>query len=107
MKAVLELASWMGSHTYGWLHADDGITHAVQRVLSKKEARVLNKQDTKNDAKYGFDANILGRHREGHETARFDSLSALIAELPGFIARNNLDITEVYLGSDDSIVYHR
>ena len=111
MKAELEVQK-PGEHIYAWLHVyiendielelDD---IELNRVLSAREARLLNKQAKEEHEKYGWNFSSFIRYKPHGETCRFHSFDQVITEIPKFILRNKLPITEVYYKHEDDVVW--
>jgi hypothetical protein len=99
MQAELQIRSWIlnslgAMHYYGDLYID-GDHIEINRILDKKTARLINKQERDSAKITGFKPEWCGKYKEGDSTTRFDSLEDIIAELSKFIERNQLSVTEV------------
>jgi hypothetical protein len=96
----LEVTSWRLSgamHYYGSIVVG-GDWYQIDHILDKKRARDLNGQER--DI-VGCNIGPLPQYKAGDSTTRFDSVEDIIAELPKYIERNNLNITEVHYWDRD------
>ena len=104
MKAELEVRK-PATHIYARLLVHNEEDIELNRVLSVREARLLNKQAKEEHEKYGWNFSSFVRYKPHGETCRFHSFDQVVAELPRFITRNDLTITEVYHGCEENVVW--
>ena len=101
MRADLEIDSWLGKslgamHYYGMLDVEGDQPYRINRILSKREAFILNKQEKQSYRVLGCNDTVAGGYQEGEESERFDLVDDIIAEIPHFIFRNKINVSEVY-----------
>jgi hypothetical protein len=78
------------------LYPDIGNRIEITRILTQKTAKQLNKDDIEQLRFMGFSKNAHINYKAGDVTERFYSIEDIIAEIPSFIERNNVNVTEVY-----------
>jgi len=108
MRAELQVQSWLGRsinacHYYGFLDTDNGPIE-IERALTAKEARDLNKLEKQNGRILGINFSLT-KWKTGDRCRQFNSFEALVKAIPDFIQENNLGITEVYYSNEDNVVW--
>ena len=112
MKAELQVHSWrirsiLATHYYGYLYIPDEGQYEISRQLTDLEAWQFNECEKVNCLALGITYDELGAYKEGDWSQRFNSVDEIIGAIPVFIARENLNITEVWHDIEENIVWQR
>jgi len=112
MKAELIIDTWRGlsicaRHFYGELHLEDGTTFEIERSLTSQEIRTFNQHEKQNCEILGLSYDKFGQYRKGDVSGRFDSFEDIVAALPDFVKKNNIDVDEIWYSNENNVLWRQ